>query len=66
MSRRMTLNELCSDVWYIQNIVVKDKRDKVLANVKNYELQSVIYNSLKDRWVYSIGVIDKDLVVTVI
>ena len=66
MSRRMTLNELCNDVWYIQNIVVKDKRDKVLANVKNYELQSVAYNSLKDRWVYSIGVIDKDLVVTVI
>lgn len=66
MDNWFSLRNLSGRVWYIQDMVIKDEKENVLAEITNSQLQSALYTHLLDRWVRGIGVIDGKLVVTIV
>lgn len=62
----ITLNNLSMVTWYGAKLAVTDEKKKVLFSGYNYQLSSILYKDLVNRWIRSVGVDGDKMIITVI
>jgi len=66
INKWVSLNTLCNNIWYGQQLVVKDETNGNIYTMSNSQLESVAYEHLRNRWVRSIGADAGKIIITII
>lgn len=62
----ISLNDLCNQIWYSQDLIIKEEASGVSYNLSNSQLQSATYEHIRHRWVRSIGADEGKIIITII